>query len=77
MRTELMRTELALVQLVVAIIAKLHFVTSQSLPFILNMPSRPFYTIINVGLEYLAYPKSVFNKRLQLETPIRLYYYRY
>ena len=73
---ELVRTELALVQLVVAVIAKLHFVTSRSLPFVLNMPSRPFRTVVNVGLEYLVYPKSVFDKQLQLETPIGLYCYR-
>ena len=77
LQTELVRTELALVQPAVTVIAKLRFVTSRSLPFVLNMPSKPFYTVINVGLEYLVYPESVFNKQLQLETPIRLYCYRY
>jgi hypothetical protein len=42
--------ELALVQLVVAVIAEPCFVTLGSLPFVLDMPSGLFHTVVDVDL---------------------------
>ena len=53
-RAKLAQMELARTELVITVIAKLHFVTPWSLPFVLNMPFRLFYTVIDVGLKYLA-----------------------